>query len=224
MKKIRVKFNHFLCLLGIRKILPQEIVSAVEIKENDESFVELRAGNRLYLDTRFTKKLMVRKTVGIMLMDVVNRLPVEFSLIIVDAYRSLERQKKLWEEYYEKVKIVNPKATKEELIEKTRLFVAQPLSSSGGHQTGGAIDVTLGDVNGKEFNLGTKLNEFTSRTKMYSRDIDVEEKKRRKILFQAMVGAGFKNYPAEWWHFSYGDKLWAAYSRKNICFYGPKSL
>lgn len=31
---------------------------------------------------------------------------------------------------------------------------------------------------------------------------------------------GFVNYPNEWWHFCYGDRMWAAYSGKKTCFYG----
>ena len=26
--------------------------------------------------------------------------------------------------------------------------------------------------------------------------------------FRAMHGAGFVNYPHEWWHWSYGDRFW----------------
>ena len=38
-----------------------------------------------------------------------------------------------------------------------------------------------------------------------------------------MQRAGFVNYPAEWWHFSYGDKMWAAYSHKEYAIYGDVS-
>ncbi|HAE24988.1 MAG TPA: hypothetical protein DCG33_06580 [Prevotellaceae bacterium] len=34
-----------------------------------------------------------------------------------------------------------------------------------------------------------------------------------------MQCAGFANYPAEWWHFCYGDKMWAAYNNKKTAFY-----
>lgn len=38
-----------------------------------------------------------------------------------------------------------------------------------------------------------------------------------------MEKAGFQNYPFEWWHYCYGDRMWAAYSGKKTCFYGmPK--
>jgi zinc D-Ala-D-Ala dipeptidase len=31
----------------------------------------------------------------------------------------------------------------------------------------------------------------------------------RELLRRAMGGAGFTNYPSEWWHWSYGDQGWA---------------
>ena len=33
--------------------------------------------------------------------------------------------------------------------------------------------------------------------------------KNRQILWQVMTKAGFRRHPQEWWHFSYGDQLWA---------------
>ena len=33
-------------------------------------------------------------------------------------------------------------------------------------------------------------------------------------------GLDFVNFPGEWWHFCYGDKMWAAYKNKKECKYG----
>lgn len=32
---------------------------------------------------------------------------------------------------------------------------------------------------------------------------------RRRLLYHTMLAAGFINYSEEWWHYSYGDRLWA---------------
>ena len=51
--------------------------------------------------------------------------------------------------------------------------------------------------------------------------------KNRMLLKNVLENAGFKNYPQEWWHYSYGDKMWAAYSFKKKAFYGfiePSSI
>jgi D-alanyl-D-alanine dipeptidase len=31
----------------------------------------------------------------------------------------------------------------------------------------------------------------------------------RQALLEAMASAGFTRHPEEWWHFSYGDQMWA---------------
>ena len=43
---------------------------------------------------------------------------------------------------------------------------------------------------------------------------------RRSLLFSVMEQAGFVQHPNEWWHFSYGDQLWAWTSNQGISIYG----
>lgn len=31
-------------------------------------------------------------------------------------------------------------------------------------------------------------------------------------------------YPGEWWHYCFGDRMWAVYSNQIECFYGPIEL
>ena len=42
----------------------------------------------------------------------------------------------------------------------------------------------------------------------------------RKLLLRTMQKQGFVNYPNEWWHFCYGDKLYAAYKFEKQAIYG----
>jgi D-alanyl-D-alanine dipeptidase len=44
--------------------------------------------------------------------------------------------------------------------------------------------------------------------------------KRRSLLADAMAEAGFAQHPNEWWHFSYGDQLWAWRSGQPQAVYG----
>jgi zinc D-Ala-D-Ala dipeptidase len=50
--------------------------------------------------------------------------------------------------------------------------------------------------------------------------LTLEQKQRREILRSAMRLAGFVNYPLEWWHFSFGDRMWAAYAGTRRAIYG----
>ena len=45
-------------------------------------------------------------------------------------------------------------------------------------------------------------------------------RRHRDILAVAMSAAGFANYPAGWWHWSYGDRYWAFQSGHGTAVYG----
>jgi zinc D-Ala-D-Ala dipeptidase len=52
------------------------------------------------------------------------------------------------------------------------------------------------------------------------------QRKNRLILLKAATQVGFVNYGFEWWHYSYGDKMWAFVKGKKEAIYGsvvPKS-
>jgi D-alanyl-D-alanine dipeptidase len=36
-----------------------------------------------------------------------------------------------------------------------------------------------------------------------------------------MQSVGMINYPDEWWHFSYGDRLWAEVTNRDAAFFAP---
>ncbi|WP_370276972.1 M15 family metallopeptidase [Pontibacterium sp.] len=42
----------------------------------------------------------------------------------------------------------------------------------------------------------------------------------RQLLQDVMGRAGFVNYAEEWWHFSYGDQLWAYVTGNPVAIYG----
>ncbi|MCZ0970531.1 hypothetical protein O1L55_01370 [Streptomyces albulus] len=43
----------------------------------------------------------------------------------------------------------------------------------------------------------------------------------RALLGRALGGAGFVNYPSEWWHWSYGDRYWGLLTGARCAVYGP---
>ncbi|CAG2335316.1 dipeptidase [Burkholderia sola] len=45
--------------------------------------------------------------------------------------------------------------------------------------------------------------------------------RNRQILIDAPIRAGFTNYPSEWWHWSFGDRYWAAIQNESHAIYGP---
>ena len=54
----------------------------------------------------------------------------------------------------------------------------------------------------------------------YSTKVSDEAMSNRVLLLEIMSGFDFVNYPREWWHFSFGDRLWAYLSKKPCALYG----
>src|SRR3989338_1382575 len=89
------------------------------------------------------------------------------------------------------------------------------------HTSGGAVDLTLVDADGREGAMGAPIEDFTPRAHIDSlREIDEEMHRHRLLLKQALEEEGFTNYPDEWWHYDYGNQLWAINLQKPYAFYG----
>ncbi|MET8752216.1 M15 family metallopeptidase [Streptomyces sp. NPDC004667] len=215
----RVTANYHLWRVGLRPLLPNYYIRHVPVRESGEPLIDLGDGP-FGIDGRISVDQRARSSVANALREANSFLPQGNQLLVVEAFRSRERQEELWELARKKVQAENPLARPEEIRRLTGLLVADPSQGSvNGHQTGGAIDLTLADRSGRELWMGTEVQEFTPATATKAR-VPQEVGRRRSVLVHAMTRAGFVNYPAEWWHFSMGDRLWAAYSRQPYARYG----
>ncbi|MGB3641983.1 MAG: M15 family metallopeptidase [Rivularia sp. (in: cyanobacteria)] len=82
------------------------------------------------------------------------------------------------------------------------------------HSTGGAVDITLVDEMGQIVDMGSPIDELSDRSLPdYYADIQQKEAlgyhANRLLLKDVMEKAGFTRNPREWWHFSFGDQMWA---------------
>ncbi len=170
----------------------------VEIKKEDGFFI-----------SGMCHDLRLRSEIYQMLLKAREHLPYGYNFMIVEAYRTLARQQELWDAEYKAQQEKHPKASDEEILEKTRVLVANPKKGGGGHQTGCAIDLTLCRDNGEEFDMGTAVQEFSEKTETNNDLITEEQRYHRNVLQEALENAGFVNYPTEWWHYCYGDSLWS---------------
>ncbi len=170
----------------------------------------------VYID----KDFMVRKTVAEKLSLARKFLPVGYKLFVNSAWRSLELQKEYYDKTFAKIKKQNPGWSSVKIKKLTDKFVA-PLEIIPPHSTGGAVDVSILDVSGRKINMGTKIGQDydLDKTKTNSQKISKTAKRNRKLLVKAMEAAGFINYPLEWWHWSYGDRYWAAVLDKKYSIY-----
>jgi D-alanyl-D-alanine dipeptidase len=209
--------------MTITKALSVGKIREIKINENNESLVPIIETEKLILlkKHKFLMPLL-RKSVSDLLTQASQNLPNGYKILVVTAYRPLWMQKKLWKnrlwqmakKYPFKMVFNYPRWKRE-----VRKYTSPPGGSS--HQCGAAVDVTLLDNNNNRIDMGTTLTDFGEKVNTYSEQISPKQKENRKILYDTMTKVGFINYPLEWWHFSYGDRMWAAYSEKTECFYGP---
>jgi zinc D-Ala-D-Ala dipeptidase len=89
------------------------------------------------------------------------------------------------------------------------------------HSTGAAIDITLVDDNGEVVNMGSPIDEMSERSYPdYYAHSNQEYHHHRELLLNIMLKAGFQRNPKEWWHFSFGDQMWAWLSNQPTARYG----
>lgn len=219
---IKNRIKYLMYKLGLRETIPASVVNSIKIDEQNERLVDIKKDSSLFFDDKLKNRdsVFVRESVYKKLLEAQKYLPENYFFKIFSAYRPLEEQQKIWNSKYIYFKRHNPDASEEKITQLTKSVCADPRNGFGGHQTGGAVDIGLCDKNGKTYEMGSAHSEVSHKTKTVSSYLNQQEIKNRCILNMALTKVGFVNYPAEWWHYSYGDRMWAAYSGKKKCMYG----
>ncbi len=158
-----------------------------------------------------------------------------FNLLIYDSWRPLEVQEFMFKRAFllecEKSDIdisFENRKSYPSILKKVEKFWAYPSYDTRcppPHSTGGALDVCLSDKDGNLVEMGSMVDQMdeTSNPYFYA-NIKNEEaiiwNSRRNLLREIMTKFGFAQHPNEWWHFSYGDQLWAWKNKKVNAIYG----
>lgn len=127
-----------------------------------------------------------------------------FSIKVFDAYRPVKAVTffQEWaqreEDRPELKEIYYPKFSRIELFEQG--FIAKQSS----HSRGSAIDLTLFDLKtNRDLDMGTAFDYFDVSSNTDHSGLTAGQRKNRQLLISLMEAQGFKNYPGEWWHFSF---------------------
>ncbi len=162
------------------------------------------------------QSIYVRQNAYERLLQALALLPEEYSFIVYDGYRPLQVQKHLFQCFYDEIKKRHSNFSDEQVLEETLKYVAYPSvapTKTSPHLTGGAIDLTLGDLQGNPLDLGSVFDEMCVRsaTRYFEHNPFENEEalKHRRLLYNSMTSVGFTNYSEEWWHFDYGNVAWA---------------
>jgi D-alanyl-D-alanine dipeptidase len=166
----------------------------------------------------------VRAGVAQRLAQVAVDLPAGASLVVWDAYRPLEVQAALFHTYLDELMAVHSDMPADALEDAAARYVTPPSRSVVApppHLTGGAVDLTLGDADGTERDLGTVFDAFVPEadTRAFE-DSNCETRDLRRLLYWSMRAKGFTNYSEEWWHFDFGDQFWGLVTDRPAI-YGP---
>lgn len=207
----------------------------IPIVENNEAMIDLRnqgivafgPSPEIPNNTDYT---YLRKTVYDKLVEAQSLLPSDLKFCLYEGYRSLELQKKLFDDRYQKLKDLNPELNHQKLFTETTKMVSPVTNLDGSinippHSTGGAFDIYLIDKNSQIIDMGIKVADWTqdvdgSISKTSSNKISLEAKENRAIMSNALIKVGFVNYPGEYWHWSYGDRYWAYHKNEVKAIYG----
>lgn len=191
-----------------------------------------------------TEKLLLRKSVVLKLIRINNKLNKDgLELYFFDCYRPVKVQQFLYNVWLPKyLKRIHPNYSEEKLLKELNLYTAKPpisendidRNSPSPHATGAAMDVTLRFKESKEqlfmgsiFDDTSKLvntDYFEAKNLQHLTLSDEEALKNRRILYHSMKEEGIENYPFEWWHYSWGDQMWAILSGEKEAFYSNMIL
>jgi D-alanyl-D-alanine dipeptidase len=184
--------------------------------------------------TGATDKLWLRQSVADKLLRVNARVgAVGLELFVLDAWRPREVQAYFHDVWMPRaLQQRDPSLTGAALTEEVERYWAAPsddAASPAPHATAAAVDLTLRWKDGEQLWMGSLFDDVTAlanRDRFETLDADnfsfsdQEARANRRLLHWLMVEEGFAGHPDEWWHFSWGDQLWAALTGAPCAHYG----
>lgn len=219
------------------------------INAKDEGYVDVLtlgiAGENYYYK-KFEKirkesgaiyELFLRKSVAEKLVKInqeLNKFGLE--LFVIDAFRPIEVQNYMHDVHApSQLAERHPEWSKERIMEEVSKFWAYgggkdgqvDPSSPPPHSTGAATDISIRKIGSpKLLNMEADFDGLSDKsfTDYYEgagekSEAAKEAQRNRRLLYWIMIEAGFENNPTEWWHFSYGDQLWAKLLDKKSAIY-----
>jgi D-alanyl-D-alanine dipeptidase len=184
------------------------------------------------------QKLRVRRSVARRLKeaDIILR-ENGLRLHLHDALRPIEIQKHFHDVWMPaQIRKEHPELSDAQVLVEVEKYWAAPSASEGRpapHATGAAVDLTLYYRESNEpLYMGSIFDDVSdlAHTDYFelqaipARYSDVEARANRRILYWTMSDAGFANNPNEWWHFSWGDQMWAKLTDEPAAHYGLARL
>lgn len=218
----------------IQHIADDKII-AIPINECGEGLIDLKNQNIIVYgtppDTPLTANdyTKIRKTIYQKLCLAQDDLPNGWRFRIYEGLRSLPVQEILFNQQCDNLRQKKNYNSYEDLFNEACRLISPVIHLDGTanvppHSTGAAVDLELIDNKGNLVDLGMAVKDWLivdpDLCETYSKLLSIEAMQNRIVLLTIMSKHGFVNYPREWWHFSYGDRLWAYVTKQTMAIYG----
>lgn len=163
--------------------------------------------------------LAVRQTVLMRLHEASKKLPIGWRFVLKAGYRPASVQRRVFEVALYQARQDHPQWSDEQCLNYARRYVSDPDIMTPPHCTGGAIDIDVVDQHtGSPVDFGCAPNTTAEVAALDAPGLTVTQQANRKILLDAMHSAGFAPLSSEWWHFQYGEQLWADYYQEHAIY------
>ena len=213
--------------------ISNDVVKTIPIKDSHEEIVDLlkvdnpRIKPLAGFDPKFQNTYdgysMIRLGVYKKMLKMLEILPQNVGIAYFEGLRPLYKQKEYFDKKFKE--ILREVKDKEIAYQETTKHVSPFISNIPTHATGAAIDFTLffTDDQGEELMDMGKFDVIfgpNDQQETFSENTSPEQRENRLMLLKAATEAGLVNYGFEWWHFSYGDKMWAYVTKQKAAIYG----
>lgn len=212
--------------MRVMLLLSDPSVAAVSVVDNGDVLIDIKTVPALALDERKKDSAGAwsNMRVGVVdrLLEAQAWLPAGVRMLVIEGYRPPALQERYFAEHLAQLLRDEPSWSAERAFSEASKHVSPVMTAP--HPCGAAVDVTL-TYEGVEVDMGTPVNAtpqasggacFTGAT-----NVSADAREWREVLCRSMERAGFVNYPPEWWHWSFGDRYWAAVSGAPNAIYGP---
>jgi D-alanyl-D-alanine dipeptidase len=133
----------------------------VQIQDNGDKLVDIKDFKELLVDKRESNSSksfsLLRNSVVLKLLEVQKDLPPHLRLLLIEGHRPVSTQEKNFKEYSNGLKKLHPEWTENQIYKEASRYVAPP-DIIPPHSTGGAVDLTIINEEGKEIDMGTRVN------------------------------------------------------------------
>ncbi|HVA85490.1 MAG TPA: M15 family metallopeptidase [Candidatus Saccharimonadales bacterium] len=200
-------------------------LKAIPIVESGDPLEDVRAVRLLVDGTRSAiqhisdNPFLARRGVIDRLVRAETLLPAGVRLQVKEGWRPITVQARIFTAFLDQLRAGQPEIDEDDVRAEAVRYVAPP----GGvppHSTGGAVDVVL-VRDGEELDMGSPFNAPGPAAATGAPGIARAAVERRRLMGDALTAAGFVNYAHEWWHWSYGDRLWVYLGGKAAAIHGP---